>query len=171
MPQWLPSDPDNGRPKRQKAPKKQHRLAERNPGRLNSAISNEMYMQINLQDLEAYTNQILEAERARRRSVLCRVGCLALWLGLVFVGGYTWNQGGMDPDDDFTNTTMAEGGDMFQDFDRDRNYKAYPLTACELDLAHNTSFHDLVTKLKKNTAAAKHWHCRPEVSTLVCICK
>lgn len=165
MPQWLPSDPDKGRPTKQKK-KTKSRLGDFS-GRLNSTSSNEMYMQINLQDLEAYTNQILEAERAKRRSVLCRVGVVLLWVGLVVTGGYTWkNQGGLLSNNNNATTTDKE---LFVDWITDETYQEYPLTTCERKLGHNTSFHDLVKHFRVNSDMAKQWHCRPEVSQQIII--
>ena len=151
---------DEGRPKRQK-PQKKNRLKDIQPGRLNSAISNEMYMQINLQDLENYTNSILEAERARRRSLICRIVFL-VWLVAVFVGGYRYSHMTSQAEPELK---VKDNVNNNTDWDReDANYKAYPLTNCEIELAHNMSFHDLVKSLRENSETAKKWHCRPEVS-------
>jgi hypothetical protein len=160
MPQWLTSDPETGRPSLRAG----HGAGY---GRLGHTSTNsDMYMQVNLHDLEAYTNHVLATERRRRRECYGRVGCALLSIGLLIVGRYTWNQGALLALEDAPNNSTLRFQDLMHMADSQDNANAYPLTSCEVELAHNTSFHNLVKSLNENAPSTKQWHCRQEV----CVC-
>lgn len=155
MPQWLDSDSTSSRSNNKKNRNKNRGTYElRHHDGMNTQVSNEAYMQINLQDLEAYTNSIVEAEQQRRRRIIAKGLCGLTFLVFVAVGavGRFSNPGASV--DSKKNSTLDE--EIYEYV-----WKPRPLTTCEKTLMHNSSFHDLLQALGNNTAPAST-HCRPE---------
>lgn len=153
MPQWLvDSDSSTSRPKNKKKNRSHNTYELGHHGGSNARVSNDTYMQINLQDLEAYTNSIVAAEQQRKRKLIAQALCGLIVL--VFVGVGAVGYGNPSASTDAKNSTLEE--EVYEYV-----WTPRPLTTCEKNLMHNASFHDLLQILGNNTAPSS-MHCRPE---------
>ena len=125
----------------------------------------QMYMQINLQDLEQYTQDVLAAERERRRRCWMRVIVCLMVTGLIvfvtkdFAEGTlqlqrshhpNFNNSDSDSDSDSDNngTHNATAAEIQQDMKEEH----HPLVACEIALDHDAlSFHEMALLFQKAT--------------------
>ncbi|CAB9517272.1 Lipolytic protein G-D-S-L family [Seminavis robusta] len=102
------------------------------------------FQQVNLHDLESYTEQVLQKERRRQRVLWCKVlvGLCALVLVVVAIQGRTVSS------DNTTTETPLEKDNAFSVVQEEETKQIHPLTACERDLNHNTSFLQLLHSIQ-----------------------
>ena len=117
--------------------------------------SRDVYMQINLQDLEAYTQDVLQAERARRRKCWLHIGMVLSGLcGLIGLG-YWIVTGDINVHLNALLASSQHGGSGNAGTE-------YPLLACEQQLNHNQSFQQLFWSIHDHPDEQPQ--CRPMVS-------
>ena len=131
--------------KQKKKKKPSSRLADRiRPhGRIRTQ-NTEVYMKINLQDLEAYTQDVLMEERARRRTCWLRFGGAAILLSLMVLGitvliNYHRNN----------NTSKSQLRGINHNNDKIVLHpEDHPLASCEVQLNHSQTFSQLAHDLR-----------------------
>jgi hypothetical protein len=133
--------------------------------RLKTGSANrQVYFQVNLQDLDAYTQQVLDVERARRRLLCCRCCSLVLFLGVL--GLAALYSAPINHDKWDLMMTKLRHNNSIIIHTNNETWEDSPRTICERQLLNdNMTFADLVASLRDDPQDTKH--CRPE--STVCV--